>query len=152
MDKKSWKSAWSKPVDNLEYHYHQAGASDANTSWYRLEDSQATYLQLTCCNLRVSGCFLFNHFLGTRVKTHKLLQVCKQVVTASCVHTACSQFVVTSLEQAVNNLLHYHAITLALSDTLQGCSNMVVLIQSWRNKIVARLTTQCCSNIAVSWL
>ena len=43
----------------------------------------------------------------SRVKTHKLLQVCKQVVTnlfPSCVRTVCSHVVATSLEQAVNNL------------------------------------------------
>jgi hypothetical protein len=49
---------------------------------------------------------------GAHVKTHKLLQVCKQVVTS--LFTSCRQVVfallvphavvVTSLEQAVNNL------------------------------------------------
>jgi hypothetical protein len=43
----------------------------------------------------------------THVKTHRLLQVSKQVVTnlfTSRVRNACSPVVVTSLEQAVNNL------------------------------------------------
>ena len=57
VDKKSWQSTCSKPVDNLQQTcYHQAGASDANASWYRLDDSKVTSLQQTCCNLRVSGC------------------------------------------------------------------------------------------------
>ena len=37
--------------------YHQAGASDANASWYQLDDCKATSLQQseqTCCKLRVS--------------------------------------------------------------------------------------------------
>ena len=66
-------------------------------------------------------CALNSHFCGvslvhyasssfidiTRVKTHKLLQVCKQVVTSlfsSCQQVVFAQFVVTSLEQVVNNL------------------------------------------------
>ena len=42
-------------------------------------------------------------FYCTRVKTHKLLQTCKQVVTrllTSCTRTPCSKYVGTSLEQA----------------------------------------------------
>ena len=41
------------------------------------------------------------------VKTHKLLQTCKQVVTSlftRCIRPACSEFVGTSLEQAVDKL------------------------------------------------
>ena len=63
----------------------------------------------------------------THVKTHKLLQVCKQVVTN--LLTSCSQQVVfallvpsccnkfgTSCSQLATSLM-------ALSDLLQGCSN-----------------------------
>ena len=57
VDKKSWQSTCIKPVDSLQQTcYHQAGASDANASWYRLDDSKVTSLQQTWCNLRVSGC------------------------------------------------------------------------------------------------
>ena len=55
VDKKSWQSTCSKPVDNLQQTCnHQPGASDANASWYRLDDSKATSLQQTWCNVRVS--------------------------------------------------------------------------------------------------
>jgi hypothetical protein len=66
--------------------------------------------------------------LYPHVKTHKLLQVCKQVVTN--LFTSCQQVVfallvpsccITSLEQAVNNL--ERACMMALSDLLQGRSN-----------------------------
>ena len=61
VDKKSWQSTCIKPVDSLQKTcYHQTGASDANASWYRLDDNQATSLQQTCCNLRVSGCVVFS--------------------------------------------------------------------------------------------
>ena len=54
--KKYRQSTYSKPVDNLQQTcYHQAGASDANASWYWLDDSKTTTLQQTCYNLRVSG-------------------------------------------------------------------------------------------------
>ena len=33
-----------------------------NASCYRLDDSKATILQQTCCNLRVSGCVTGNHY------------------------------------------------------------------------------------------
>ena len=57
VDKKSWQSTCIKPVDNLQQTcYHQAGASDANASWYRLDDCKATSLQQTCSNLRDSSC------------------------------------------------------------------------------------------------
>ena len=40
---------------NLQQNcYHQAGASDGNASWYRLDDCKGTSLQQTCCNLCVS--------------------------------------------------------------------------------------------------
>ena len=59
VDKKSWKSTCNKPVDNLQKTcYHQAGANDANASWYRLDDCKVTSLQQTCCNLRGFGCAL----------------------------------------------------------------------------------------------
>ena len=48
-DKKIWQSTCSKLVRKLQPTcYHQAGASDANASWYRLDDSQVTNLQQTC--------------------------------------------------------------------------------------------------------
>ena len=41
-----------KPVDNLQQTcYHQARASDANASWYQLDDCEATSLQQTGCDL-----------------------------------------------------------------------------------------------------
>ena len=63
----------------------------------------------------------------TRVKTHKLLQVCKQVVTS--LFTSCQQVVfaplVPSLLQQVWNKLLKQLVTslMALSDLLQGCSD-----------------------------
>ena len=57
VDKKSWQSNCIKPIDNLQQTcYHQAGASDVNVSWYRLDDCKVTSLQQTCCNLHVSCC------------------------------------------------------------------------------------------------
>ena len=45
VDKKSWQSTCIKPVDNLQQAcYHQAGASDANASWYWLDYNKATSL------------------------------------------------------------------------------------------------------------
>ena len=58
VDKKSWQwqSICIKPVDNLQQtFYHQGGASDANASWYRLDNCKVTSLQQTCRNSRVSG-------------------------------------------------------------------------------------------------
>ena len=81
--------------------------------------------------------------------THKNAQVtslqtsCYKSVHMQPVDKLCSHclflVVVTSLEQAVNNLM-------ALSDLLQGCSNKSD-IQSRYNKNVTRLTTQGCNNI-----
>ena len=57
VDKKSWQSTCINPVDNLQQTcYHQAGASDANASWYRLDDCKVTSLQQIVCILRISGC------------------------------------------------------------------------------------------------
>jgi hypothetical protein len=67
---------------------------------------------------------------------NKLLQICSQAVNKLCSHCL-FPVVVTSLEQAVNNLWqpwrHY-----------QTCSKVVLtsLIQSWYNKNVTRLMTQ----------
>ena len=53
VDKKFWQSTRIKPVDNLQQTcYHQVGESDANASWYRLDDSKVQ----TCWNFRVFGC------------------------------------------------------------------------------------------------
>ena len=52
-----WELTCIKCVDNLQQTCcHQAGASDANTSWYRLDDCQVTSLQQTSFNLYVFGC------------------------------------------------------------------------------------------------
>ena len=57
VDKKSWQSTCIKPVDNLQQTcYHLAGASNANASWFRLDDCKATSLQQTTCNLRFWLC------------------------------------------------------------------------------------------------
>ena len=75
---------------------------DAITALLQLVDKLSTSLLRTHLVDK-----LRDFYVCTHVKTHKLLQVCKQVVTnllESCVRTACSQVVVTSLEQAVNNL------------------------------------------------
>jgi hypothetical protein len=75
-----------------------------------------------------------------------LLQICSQAVDKLYSHCL-FPVVVTSLEQAVNNLKqawwHY-----------QTCYKVVLtsLIQSWYNKNVTMLTTQGCNNIAISWL
>jgi hypothetical protein len=76
---------------------------------------------------------------------------CYKSVNSQAVNKLCSHclfpVVVTSLEQAINNLQqawwHY-----------QTCSKVVVtsLIQSLYNKNVTRLTTQGCNNIVISWL
>jgi hypothetical protein len=91
---------------------------------------------------------------STHVKTHKLLQVCKQVVAnlfTSCrqvvfallVPSCCNKFE-TSCSQLVTSLM-------ALSDLLQVFSykSDTVMIN---NKNVTRLTTQGCNNIVISWL
>ena len=49
-------SLWIKSLDLQQTCYHQTGASDANASWYRLDDCKATIPQQNCCNLRYSGC------------------------------------------------------------------------------------------------
>jgi hypothetical protein len=77
---------------------------------------------------------------------NKLLQTNPQAVDKLCSHCL-FPVVVTSLEQAVNNLKqawwHY-----------QTCYKVVLtsLIRSWYNKNVTRLTTQGCNNIVISWL
>ena len=44
VDKMYRQSTCSKPVDNLQQTcYHQARASDANASWYWLDDSKTTH-------------------------------------------------------------------------------------------------------------
>jgi hypothetical protein len=53
------------------------------------------------------------NFCHTHVKTHKLLQVCKQVLTN--LFTSCRQVVFTLLVPSCNKF--------GLSDLLQGCSN-----------------------------
>ena len=63
VDKQSWQSTCIKPVDNLQQTcYRQAEASDANASWYRLDDCKVTSLQQHCCNLRVCGCVLLFYY------------------------------------------------------------------------------------------
>jgi hypothetical protein len=62
----------------------------------------------------------------THVKTHKLLQVCKQVVTN--LFTSCQQVVFALLDPSCCNKFGtscYQLVTnlMALSDLLQGCSS-----------------------------
>jgi hypothetical protein len=90
------------------------------------------------------------------VKTHKLLQVCKQVVTN--LFTSCQQVVFALLVPSCCNKFgtsfwQLATILMALSDLLQGCSNKsdTVMIQVWYSH-VTRLTTQGCNNIVISWL
>ena len=62
----------------------------------------------------------------TRVKTHKLLQVCKQVVTSlftSCQQVVFALLVPSLLQQVWNKLLTTCNKLETLSDLLQGCSN-----------------------------
>ena len=64
--------------------------------------------------------------LSTHVKTHKLLQTCKQVVTS--LFTSCSQdvfalLVPNLLEQVWNKLLTNCNMLDGTSDLLQDCSN-----------------------------
>jgi hypothetical protein len=90
------------------------------------------------------------------VKTHKLLQVCKQLQVVTNLFTSCWQLMFALLVPsccnkfgAVNNSsqawLHY-----------QTCYKVVLtsLIQSWYNTNVTRLPTQSasCNNIVISWL
>ena len=57
-----WKLNFWKSTCIRQNCYHQAGASDGNASWYRLDDCKATSLQQTCCNLCVSdSVFLYVH-------------------------------------------------------------------------------------------
>jgi hypothetical protein len=90
-----------------------------------------------------------NAQLSCYSSANKLLQICSQAVNKLCSHYL-FPVVVTSLEQAVNNLKqawwqswHY-----------QTCSKVVLtsLIQSWYNKNVTRLMKQGCNNIVISWL
>ena len=102
--------------------------------------------------LWVYVCTLYIYTSYTHVKTHKLLQVCKQVelnYKSVSNYKLCSHclfpVVVTSLGQAANNLKqawwHY-----------QTCYKVVLtsLIQSWYNKNVTRLITQGCYIMTVS--
>ena len=66
----------------------------------RLHGSSAGYMGEEYLQFDSTNHLLFS--LYTHVKTHKLLHVCKQVVTN--LFTNCRQVVVKSLEQAVNNL------------------------------------------------
>jgi hypothetical protein len=76
-------------------------------------------------------------------------------LSTSCVHTACSQFVVTSLEQAVNNqwtLIQLVTSLMALSALLQDCANKVCyshdiarMLQGCQHKIVTILLYQACN-------
>ena len=126
-------------------------------SWYKLTNRLvALRLIIVVQNLLTVAVFqvILQGRIYILVKTQKVLQVCKQVVTN--LFTSCEQVVfalylivvvVTSLEQAVDNLSqawwHY-----------QTCSNVVLtsLIRSWYNNNVTRLMTQGCNNIVISWL
>ena len=45
-DKKPWQPTCVKPVNNLQQTcYHEAGASNANASWYRLDNCKVIHLQ-----------------------------------------------------------------------------------------------------------
>jgi hypothetical protein len=83
----------------------------------------------------------------THVKTHKLLQVCKQVVTN--LFTSCQQVVFALLVPSCCNNFGtscWQLVTslMALSDLSQGCSNKSDTVMI--NKNVTRLTTQGCNN------
>ena len=65
VDKKSWQSTFIKTVDNLHHTcYHQAGASDANASWYRLDDYKATSLLQSYWNCVISNDYDFSYRVG----------------------------------------------------------------------------------------
>ena len=77
-----WLSArqylYSRPViiklfDNLQQTcYYQAGASDANPSWYRFDDRKVTSLQQTWCNLRVSGLCDVLQFISSSIISYHI--------------------------------------------------------------------------------
>ena len=93
------------------------------------------FVKQTCLQV----CYSLLGFTCTRVKTHKLLQVCIQVVTrvfTSCVCTACSVFVGTGLKQVVNKV--GGIIRLATRLFQQVCNSHDI------KKIVTTLTTQGC--------
>ena len=64
-------------------------------------------------------CYSSERLWVTHVKTHKLLQVCKQVVTH--LFTSCRQVVVALLVPSCCN--KFGTSLMALSDVFQGCSN-----------------------------
>jgi hypothetical protein len=89
----------------------------------------------------------------THVKTHKLLQVCKQVVTN--LFTSCQQVVVALLVPSCCNKFGTSCYQLgtslmALSDLSQGCPNKSDTVMMTKN--VTRFTTRGCNNIVISWL
>ena len=80
---------------------------------------------------------------------NKLLQICSQAAVDKLCSHCLFPVVVTSLEQAVDNLCNkFDGII------IKTCYKVVLtsLIQSWYNKNVTRLTTQDCNNIVISWL
>jgi hypothetical protein len=114
-------------------------------------------IQIVGCINSCKCFFVLKLTYGTHVKTHKLLQTCSQAVDKLCSH--CLFPVVTSLEQAVNNLYqawwHYQTIDSTIYD--QTCHKVVLtsLVHSWYNKNVTRMTTQLtqgCNNVVISWL
>jgi hypothetical protein len=91
----------------------------------------------------------------TLAKTHKLLQVCKQVVTN--LFTSCQQVVFALLVPSCCNKFGTSCQQCNLWQPwwhYQTCYKVVrtSLIQSWYNKNVTRLTTQVCNNIVIPWL
>ena len=75
----------------------------------------------------------------THVKTHKLLQVWKQVVTN--LFTSCRQVVFALLVSNCCNKFGTGLSLLALSDSLQGCSKTTDTVID-KQEYVTRLTTQ----------
>ena len=79
-----WQSTCIKPVNNLQQTcYHQAGASDVNASWYRLEDCKVASLQQIYCNLCVSRCVSDCQNLSTTRLPQVVSTNCKGQVAAS---------------------------------------------------------------------
>jgi hypothetical protein len=95
-----------------------------------------------------------NELMTTHVKTHSLLQICKQVVTN--LFTSCQQVVFALLVPSCCNKFGTYKLLTTYVTSLMALSDLVYkvlitsLIQPWYKKNVTRLTTSGCNNIVIT--
>jgi hypothetical protein len=95
-----------------------------------------------------------NELMTTHVKTHKLLQICKQVVTN--LFTSCQQVVFALLVPSCCNKFGTFKLLTTYVTSLMALSDLVYkvlitsLIQPWYKKNVTRLTISDCNNIVIT--